>query len=113
MNPALRVLVLLSVTLAIVGCGGGGGGASNAVSISSSTSSLTFTTYAGESMSTQSVDVTLTNAPGTVYGVVASGDTSLVTAGWSLTGPTTGSIVVTPVAGATEGTFHTTLSLNI
>ena len=90
---ALSLLVLLSF---VAGCGGGGG--DDDVSVRPNVNSLQFTGISGEPIPSQSINVELTNASGTVYIALELGDASVANASFNITSSTTAVITVTPAA---------------
>jgi hypothetical protein len=108
---AVALLVPLSF---LAGCGGGGGGGGDGdVSVRPNVSSLQFSGIAGDVIPSQNISVELTNASGTVYGLVEVADPSVASAGFTITGSTSAIITVTPALSATAGTVQTTVFLRI
>lgn len=111
MIKRVAAMVSLLMLLFLVGCGGGGGG--DGASVTPNVTSLQFTGISGESIAAQNIDVTLTNASGTVYAAVETADSTVATATFAITGGTTATITVTPSAFRTPGTYQTTVTLRI
>jgi hypothetical protein len=104
---ALSLLVLLSF---VAGCGGGGG--DDDVSVRPNVNSLQFTGISGEPIPSQSINVELTNASGTVYIALELGDASVANASFNITSSTAAVITVTPAAKP-AGTYQTTVFLRV
>jgi hypothetical protein len=108
-----RRLLGLFLILLLVACGGGGGGGSSNTNVSADIASLQFRGSAGAYIAAQNINVTLTQASGTVYPSVSSSDPSVAIAGLNITSGTTASITVTPSQNKPSGTYSTTIYLNI
>lgn len=110
MRLATGASLLLFVLLSLSACGGGGG---DDVAVTPNVTSLQFSGIAGETIASQDIQVTLTNAQGTVYAAVEVADSTVASASFSITGTTTAVITVTPSAFRSPGTYRTTVFLRV
>jgi hypothetical protein len=108
---AVSLLMLLSF---VAGCGGGGGGDGGGdVSVTANVTSLQFSGISGEPIPFQNINLTLNNAPGTVYATAQAADVGVATASFGTTSGTTAVISVFPEFSRQPGTYQTTVVLRV